>query len=80
MIAAERVPFVVIGENVHATRSYARQGRNVGLVDGVEHLLFRDVNGIGACLPDRDPRRPVDGLRPEQGQAHPQRPPPRSRR
>ena len=51
MVAAERVPFVVIGENVHATRSYARQGRNVGVVDGAEHLPFRDVNGTARACP-----------------------------
>jgi 5-methyltetrahydrofolate--homocysteine methyltransferase len=51
MPATERVPFVVIGENVHATRSYARQGKNVVAVDGVEHLAFRDVAGASRTCP-----------------------------
>lgn len=55
MPATERVPFVVIGENVHATRSYARQGKNVGVVDGVEHVLFTDVAGAARSCPIAEP-------------------------
>jgi 5-methyltetrahydrofolate--homocysteine methyltransferase len=51
MTAAERIPFVVIGENVHATRSYARQGRNVALVDGAEQVLFIDAGGASRVCP-----------------------------
>jgi hypothetical protein len=51
MSTGERVPFIVIGENVHATRSYARSGRNIGVVDGVEHVLFRDASGAERACP-----------------------------
>jgi 5-methyltetrahydrofolate--homocysteine methyltransferase len=51
MPAIERIPFVVIGENVHATRSYARNGKNLVAVDGVEQLAFRDVAGAPRTCP-----------------------------
>ncbi len=51
MTPIERVPFTIIGENVHATRSYARQGKNLVTVDGVERLAFRDVAGAGRTCP-----------------------------
>jgi Pterin binding enzyme len=47
----ERTPFVVIGENLHATRSFARQGRNLVTIDGVEQLAFRDVEGAERTCP-----------------------------
>jgi len=43
MASAERIPFVIIGENVHATRSFARQGKNLVTVDGVEAVAFKDA-------------------------------------
>ncbi len=43
MESAERVPFTIIGENIHATRSFARQGKNVVTVDGIEAVAFRDA-------------------------------------
>jgi 5-methyltetrahydrofolate--homocysteine methyltransferase len=42
MASADRVPFVIIGENVHATRSFARQGKNIVTVDGAEEVAFKD--------------------------------------
>lgn len=51
MSGAERIGFVVIGENVHATRSYARAGRNIVVVDGVEHVAFRDASGAERTCP-----------------------------
>ncbi|HEY5628726.1 MAG TPA: dihydropteroate synthase [Candidatus Limnocylindrales bacterium] len=51
MTMAERVPFVIIGENVHATRSFARQGKNVVTVDGVEAIAFRDASGAERTCP-----------------------------
>lgn len=44
MTPAARIPFVIIGENVHATRAFARQGRNVVTVDGAEAVAFRDAD------------------------------------
>ena len=43
MSSAERVPFTIIGENVHATRSFARKGKNIVTVDGVEAVAFKDA-------------------------------------
>ncbi len=51
MTAAERVPFTVIGENVHATRSVARQGRNIVRVGDVELVAFRDASGSERTVP-----------------------------
>ena len=51
MAPAERVPFTIIGENVHATRSLARQGRNVVTVGGVEAVAFRDASGADRTCP-----------------------------
>ncbi len=51
MSQPERTPFVVIGENLHATRSFARQGRNLVTIDGGEHLAFRDVAGAERTWP-----------------------------
>lgn len=55
MSKAERVPFVIIGENVHATRTFARQGRNVATVDGVEVVTFRDASGAERRCPISSP-------------------------
>jgi len=51
MPTPERIPFTIIGENVHATRSYARQGKNLVTVEGVERLAFRDVSGAERTCP-----------------------------
>jgi hypothetical protein len=51
MTSDERVPFVIIGENIHATRSFARQGRNIVTVDGVEAVGFRDPSGADRTCP-----------------------------
>lgn len=48
---ADRIPFIVIGENVHATRSFARQGKNITTVDGVEVVAFRDASGAERIAP-----------------------------
>jgi hypothetical protein len=55
MTSAERVPFVVIGENVHATRSYQRRGKNIVTVGGVEFLAFNDVSRNYRTLQIADP-------------------------
>ncbi|MHB8960767.1 MAG: dihydropteroate synthase [Candidatus Limnocylindrales bacterium] len=55
MANPERAPFIVIGENVHATRSYARQGRNVVRVEGEERIAFRDVAGAERTCPIASP-------------------------
>jgi 5-methyltetrahydrofolate--homocysteine methyltransferase len=44
MSSAERAAFTIIGENVHATRSFARHGKNIVTVDGVEAIAFRDAS------------------------------------
>ena len=51
MPATDRIPFVIIGENVHATRSFARQGRNIVTTDGVEVVAFRDAQGVERTCP-----------------------------
>jgi hypothetical protein len=51
----ERVPFIVIGENVHATRSYQRQGKNLVTIEGTEFLAFKDVSGASRTVPIADP-------------------------
>lgn len=51
----DRIPFVIIGENVHATRSYARAGKNIVLVDGVEHVAFKDGAGVARMCPISEP-------------------------
>jgi 5-methyltetrahydrofolate--homocysteine methyltransferase len=50
-LVAGRVPFVVIGENVHATRSYARTGRHLVAVDGEERIAFHDAAGAERTCP-----------------------------
>jgi 5-methyltetrahydrofolate--homocysteine methyltransferase len=51
MTSFERIPFSIIGENVHATRSYARQGKNLVSVGGEERLAFRDAAGAKRTCP-----------------------------
>ena len=51
MTEAERVPFTVIGENVHATRSVARQGKHIVRVGDAEAVAFRDVTGAERTVP-----------------------------
>lgn len=51
MSTAERVPFIIIGENVHATRSFARQGKNIVTVDGAEFVAFKDATGADRLCP-----------------------------
>ena len=51
MAEIERVPFTVIGENVHATRSVARQGKHVVRVGDVEVVAFGDVTGAERTVP-----------------------------
>jgi 5-methyltetrahydrofolate--homocysteine methyltransferase len=55
MSGDERVPFVVIGENVHATRSYARAGKNIVVVDGAERVAFLDASGAERTCPIAEP-------------------------
>ena len=56
MASAERIPFVIIGENVHATRSLARQGKNIVTVDGVEAVAFKDAaTGADRTCPISEP-------------------------
>jgi 5-methyltetrahydrofolate--homocysteine methyltransferase len=51
MTEAERIPFTVIGENVHATRSVARGGKHIVRVGDVEVIAFRDVTGAERTVP-----------------------------
>ncbi|HEY4753002.1 MAG TPA: dihydropteroate synthase, partial [Candidatus Limnocylindrales bacterium] len=51
MSPAERIPFTIIGENVHATRSFARQGKNIVTVGGAEAVAFRDASGAERTCP-----------------------------
>jgi 5-methyltetrahydrofolate--homocysteine methyltransferase len=54
---ADRIPFVVIGENVHATRIVKRDGRHVGGGDGSEHVVFVDAKGQDRIMPMAGPVR-----------------------
>jgi hypothetical protein len=51
MASSDRVPFTIIGENVHATRTYARKGKNIITVDGEQRLAFHDVSGAERTCP-----------------------------
>lgn len=51
----DRIPFCIIGENVHATRSYARQGKNLVMVDGAEAVAFKDASGASRTCPISGP-------------------------
>jgi cobalamin-dependent methionine synthase I len=55
MASADRAPFIIIGENVHATRSFARQGKNLTTVDGVEAVAFKDAQGADRTCPISEP-------------------------
>ena len=55
MTSADRIPFVIIGENVHATRSFARQGKNLVTVGGVEAIAFKDAAGADRRCPISTP-------------------------
>jgi cobalamin-dependent methionine synthase I len=44
-------PFVVIGENVHASRTCARRGPSMATLDGAEVLQFRDATGTERTCP-----------------------------
>jgi hypothetical protein len=55
MTAPERIPFTVIGENVQATRSVARQGKNVVTLEGAEFVAFRDASGAERACPIATP-------------------------
>lgn len=44
-------PFVVIGENVHASRTCARRGTSMADVGGVECIRFDDVSGAARTCP-----------------------------
>src|ERR1035437_1715855 len=55
MIEALRCPFIVIGENIHATRVVLRGGqRVVALLDGRPALPFTDESGTDRLLPVPD--------------------------
>jgi 5-methyltetrahydrofolate--homocysteine methyltransferase len=43
MASADRDPLIIIGENVHATRSFARKGKNIVEANGVEAVAFKDA-------------------------------------
>lgn len=51
MTTTGRVPFIVIGENVHATRSLSRQGRHIVRIGDVERIAFRDAFGEERAAP-----------------------------
>lgn len=51
MSAAERIPFTIIGENVHATRSVARSGKHVVRDGDTELVAFTDVSGAARTVP-----------------------------
>lgn len=55
MASAERVPFTIIGENVHTTRTFARQGKNMVTVDGAEAIAFKDASGADRTCPIAEP-------------------------
>ncbi len=55
MTSPERAPFIVIGENVHATRSYQRKGKNIVTVEGAEFVAFTDVTGASRMVPMSEP-------------------------
>jgi len=47
-------PFIVVGENIHATRVVLRNGRHVVAEGDREWLVFRDVDGADRRLPVPD--------------------------
>ncbi len=54
---SDRIPFVVIGENVHATRSVKRDGIHVEGGEGAEQVIFVDVRGTDRLMPLAAPVR-----------------------
>jgi 5-methyltetrahydrofolate--homocysteine methyltransferase len=44
-------PFVVVGENVHASRTCARRGASMTVIDGEECLRFEDAAGSARTCP-----------------------------
>jgi cobalamin-dependent methionine synthase I len=54
---SDRIPFVVIGENVHATRSVKRDGRHVEGREGSEQVVFVDAGGADRRMPMAGPVR-----------------------
>ena len=54
---AQRTPFVVIGENVHATRSVKRDGIHIAGGDGNEQVKFVDAGGADRFMPIAGPVR-----------------------
>lgn len=54
---SERIPFIVIGENVHATRSVKRDGIHVEGGDGNEQVKFVDAQGVNRLMPMAGPVR-----------------------
>src|SRR4029078_5159647 len=44
-------PFIIIGENIHATRFVSRSGRNVASDGAGEWVVFRDHSGEERRLP-----------------------------
>lgn len=56
MASADRVPFIIIGENVHATRSFARKGKNIVLAGDAEAVAFKDpATGADRTCPIAEP-------------------------
>lgn len=53
----DRIPFVVIGENVHATRSVKRDGIHVEGGEGNEQVVFVDAGGADRLMPVAGPLR-----------------------
>ncbi len=51
MSADQAEPFVVIGENVHASRTCARRGQSMATLDGAEVLQFLDASGTERTCP-----------------------------
>jgi cobalamin-dependent methionine synthase I len=49
--AVARDPFLVIGENVHASRTCARRGSSMTTVGGEELLRFSDASGVERTCP-----------------------------
>jgi cobalamin-dependent methionine synthase I len=54
---SERIPFVVIGENVHATRIVKRDGIHMDDSGGNEQIVFVDAGGANRLMPLAGPVR-----------------------
>jgi 5-methyltetrahydrofolate--homocysteine methyltransferase len=57
---AEAAPFIIIGENIHATRVLLRSGRNVAADAAGEWIVFRDATGAERRLPVPEWHRATD--------------------